>query len=188
MARRDAHSSMYGVFCVSTCVPLSASYYPPTYMHAFRVVAVHFCYGPRCSVPTSPLAERKHGVDRHGSAHPCGWDGSLSLPGERYEAKRQTEAAASIRGMSSVSHSLDIGKARTKFEGVSKAMASAASMMPIAVWPYRPLDDRWAVRCIARPTMPSAGRPVRWRWMVASGSPRISANSVDSTKGIRARW
>ena len=40
---------------------------------------------------------------------------------------------ASIRQISSASHSLDTGKARTKSEGVSKPSSSVASRMPWAV-------------------------------------------------------
>ena len=59
--------------------------------------------------------------------------------------------------------------------------------MPLAVRRYLWLDGRWAVPWLTLPTMPSASRPVRARWTVACGLPRMDANSVESTNGVRLR-
>ena len=48
-------------------------------------------------------------------------------------------------------------------------------------------DGRWAVPWLTLPTMPSARRPVRARWTVACGSPRMSASSAESTNDVRLR-
>ena len=55
------------------------------------------------------------------------------MPGESDEARRKISVTASIRRISSVSHSLDIEKARTKSEAISKPRNLAASPMPLAV-------------------------------------------------------
>ena len=59
--------------------------------------------------------------------------------------------------------------------------------MPLAVRWYLWLDGRWAVPWFTLPTIPSASRLLRVRWTVACGSPRMPANSVKSTNGVRLR-
>ena len=43
--------------------------------------------------------------------------------------------------------------------------------------------DPW----LTRPTVPSAIRPVKWRWTVEWASPKMPANSAESINGIRLR-
>ena len=96
-------------------------------------------------------------------------------------------ATASIRRMSSASHSLDTGWARTKSEGVAKPRIPAASRMHWAVRWYLWLEGSWAVPWLTRLAMPSFNKPVRTRWTVAWASPRMPASSAESTNGVRLR-
>ena len=70
---------------------------------------------------------------------------------------------------------------------LSKAKTPETTPVKQAVRQYLPLDGRWTVPWVARPTTPSANRLLRARWTVAWGSSTMSANSVDSTNGIRLR-
>ena len=96
------------------------------------------------------------------SKRPLRWNSTRdrrpSIPGDM-AASQSMEATASIRRMSSVSHSLDMGYARTKSEGVSKLRKSAACLMPLAVRQYRLLEGRWAVPCSPCPRCPRPAGP-----------------------------
>ena len=74
------------------------------------------------------------------------------------------------------------------FKGEKEAIKYWSSQDPSFLRSFMEwLEGRWAVPWLTLPTIPSASRPARARWMVACGSARISVSSAESTNGIRPR-